>query len=76
MDKEHNNSIFDIDFNHEAWRNARPRTMSRRKLAHTLGTTDSNLIAIEKGKSKPSVLLAFRYCHFTHLPIEDLCLKN
>lgn len=65
-----------IDFNHEAWKSALPSTISRRKLAEAIGTTDSNLIAIEKGNSKPSILLAFRYCHFTHLPISELCLKK
>lgn len=68
--------IMGIDFNHEAWKSARPTTISRRKLAKVIGTTDSNLIAIEKGNSKPSILLAFRYCDFTHLPISELCLKN
>jgi DNA-binding XRE family transcriptional regulator len=65
-----------IDFNHEAWKAALPKTISRRKLAKAIGTTDSNLIAIEKGNSKPSILLAFCYCDFTHLDIAELCLKK
>jgi len=76
MKKPTNSSLAEIEFNTEAWRLARPQTISRRKLAAAIGTTDSNLIAIEKGNSKPSILLAFRYCDFTHLPIEALCVKK
>jgi DNA-binding XRE family transcriptional regulator len=63
-------------FNHKAWRDARPKTISRRKLAQAIGTTDSNLLSIEKGKSKPSIDLAFRYCAYVHLPLEQLCLEK
>jgi DNA-binding XRE family transcriptional regulator len=65
-----------LQFNHEAWRSALPEHVSRRKLAAEIGTTDSNLISIEKGLSKPSLLLAFRYCDYTHLPLESLCVKK
>jgi DNA-binding XRE family transcriptional regulator len=77
MDNENDNqNPLGIGFNHEAWKAALPKTISRRKLAKAIGTTDSNLIAIEKGKSKPSILLAFCYCDFTHLEIADLCIKK
>jgi DNA-binding XRE family transcriptional regulator len=65
-----------IRFNFDAWREARPPGISRRKLAASIGTTDSNLIYIEQGKSTPSLILAFKYCDFVHLPIEKLCVKN
>jgi DNA-binding XRE family transcriptional regulator len=65
-----------IQFNHDAWRAALPQHVSRRKLAAAIGTTGSNLIAIEKGKSKPSILLAFRYCDYVHLPLEALFIKE
>lgn len=63
-------------FNHQAWREALPKHISRRKLAKAVGTTDSNLIAIEKGDSRPSIMLAFKYCDYVHLPIDSLCLKK
>jgi DNA-binding XRE family transcriptional regulator len=63
-------------FNHEAWREARPKALSRRKLAKAVGTSDSNLFYIENGKSKPSWELAFRYCAYVHLPLENLCLQK
>lgn len=65
-----------MDFNYEAWRAARPGDISRRKLAEILGTSDSNLISIEKGDTKPSMMLALRYCTYTGLPMDLLCLKK
>lgn len=74
IDKKHEPLGF--EFNHEAWKAARPENISRRALAKAIGTTDSNLIAIEKGMSKPSILLAFRYCYLTGIPITSLCVRN
>jgi DNA-binding XRE family transcriptional regulator len=65
-----------VKFNNQAWADARPKHISRRAFAREIGTTDSNLIAIEKGRSTPSLLLAFKYCLATRLPIEQLCSKN
>ena len=63
MNTEHNKQKIDsVGFNREVWANARPHDISRRKLARMLGTSDSNLISIEKGASLPSILLAFKYC--------------
>lgn len=70
------NTLETVEFNHKAWADARPKHVSRRKLAKEIGTSDSNLIAIEKGNSKPSIMLAFRYCVATRLPLEDLCLRK
>jgi DNA-binding XRE family transcriptional regulator len=61
-----------ITFNHQAWADARPKHISRRKFAREIGTTDSNLILIEKGESKPSIMLALAYCVATRLPMGDL----
>lgn len=61
-----------INFNHAKWREKLPKDVSRRKVAAVLETTDSNLISIEKGNSLPSILLAFRYCKLTDLPVDDL----
>jgi hypothetical protein len=49
-----------VEFNHKAWAEALPKHVSRRQLAKEIGTTDSNLISIEKGLTKPSIMLAFR----------------
>jgi DNA-binding XRE family transcriptional regulator len=65
-----------VEFNHKAWAEALPKHVSRRQLAKEIGTTDSNLISIEKGLTKPSIMLAFKYCLATRLPLEELCLRK
>lgn len=75
QEEQNSTAVLDIQFDHEAWRDAMPKHISRRQLARAIGTTDSNLIAIETGRSKPSILLAFRYCNFTHLPVSSLVKK-
>jgi DNA-binding XRE family transcriptional regulator len=69
-------NIENVAFNHRAWADARPKHISRRKFAREVGTTDSNLISIEKGNSIPSMMLAIRYCIATRLPMENLCLRK
>jgi DNA-binding XRE family transcriptional regulator len=74
MEKNPNKNVL---FNHQAWAEARPKTISRRAFAKEIGTSDSNLIMIEKGESMPSFGLALRYCAATRLPLQSLiCLKN
>jgi DNA-binding XRE family transcriptional regulator len=69
MDKNPNKNVI---FNHKAWADARPKTISRRAFAREIGTSDSNLLMIEQGKSMPSFGLALRYCKATHLPLQHL----
>lgn len=65
-----------IGFDYDKWKSAMPENISRRKVAKALDTTDSNLLAIEKGKSKPSILLAFKFCKLTNLHISELVKNN
>lgn len=65
-----------IEFDHQKWKAAMPAGISRRKVAQALGVTDSNLISIELGHSKPSLMLAFKYCAMVNLPIEDLAVDK
>ena len=60
-----------LNFNSEAWLSAMPSGYNRAQIARVLGVTDSNLLSIEKGRSKPSLILAVRYSKLTGVPVEQ-----
>ncbi|WEV70818.1 helix-turn-helix transcriptional regulator [Lactobacillus sp. ESL0785] len=51
--------------------------MTQEELANQVDVTQRTIISIEKGKYKPSLLLAYKLAVFFNSSIEDLfCLKD
>lgn len=76
MNNEIQNKINSVEFDFHKWEQARPEDVSRRKLSRMLGTSDSNLLSIERGRSLPSIQLAFKYCILTGIEPNDLMISN
>ncbi|WP_304682216.1 helix-turn-helix transcriptional regulator [Lactobacillus taiwanensis] len=53
------------------------RKMTQRQLAKQVGVTERTIISVEKGKYKPSIVLAYKLAQAFKTNIEDLfCLKE
>lgn len=53
------------------------RKMTQRQLAKQVGVTERTIISVEKGKYKPSIVLAYKLAQVFKTNIEDLfCLKE
>ncbi|MEM3420724.1 MAG: helix-turn-helix transcriptional regulator [Candidatus Hadarchaeum sp.] len=50
--------------------------LTQEDLAEKLGVTRQTIIAIEKGKYDPSLLLAFKIARFFKVKIEDIFVPN
>ncbi|MDF7682387.1 helix-turn-helix transcriptional regulator [Lactobacillus sp. ESL0679] len=51
--------------------------LTQEELADKVGVTQRTIISVEKGKYKPSLLLAYKLACFFGISIEDLfCLKE
>ena len=48
------------------------RGITQEQLAQAVGVTRQTIIAIEKGNYTPSLLLAFKICHFFKNKVEDI----
>lgn len=53
------------------------KKLTQRKLAEVVGVTERTIISLEKGKYKPSIILAYKLASFFNTSIENLfCLKE
>ncbi|MEM4188687.1 MAG: helix-turn-helix transcriptional regulator [Candidatus Hadarchaeum sp.] len=50
--------------------------LTQEDLAQKLGVTRQTIIAIERGKYDPSLLLAFKIARFFKVKIEDIFIPN
>ncbi len=53
------------------------RKITQRELAEKVNVTERTIISLEKGRYKPSIVLAYKLAQFFHTDIETLfCLKE
>ena len=52
------------------------KNLTQEELARELGVTRQTIIAIEKDKYDPSLILAFKIGNFFKAPIEDIFIYN
>ncbi|MCF8368296.1 MAG: helix-turn-helix transcriptional regulator [Bacteroidales bacterium] len=50
--------------------------MTQQKLADEVGASRQTIVAIEKGKYSPSLVLAFRIAHVFQCPLEEVFIYD